>query len=279
MTNNSNKLCMITGANSGIGLATAHELAKQGLHLVLVCRDEEKGKAAQSDIITQSGNGKVDLLIADISSLTSVRALADTFNSKYDRLDILINNAGVMNAKRKTTVDGHEEQFAVHYLGPFLLTHLLLEKLKSSAPARIINISSKLHSKGTINLADLQAEEQYKMWGTYGASKLAVTMFTYRLAEHLKGSGVTVNCLHPGVIGSNIGNTPAWIKWFMKSPETGAKTTVYLATSPDVANTTGQYFVNCKVAKSSDESRDPSKIEKLWKVTSELVGLEALMNS
>lgn len=273
------KVCLITGANSGIGLAAAHALAKQGLRLILVCRNEQKGKAAQAEIIGRSGNSNVDLLIADMSSLSSVRSLAETVLFRYDQLDILINNAGVMNAKRRITSDGFEEQFAVHYLGPFLLTHLLLDRLKASAPARIINVSSKLHQRGSINLDDLQAEEKYSMWNTYGTSKLAVTMFTFKLAELLKDSGVTVNCLHPGVIGSNIGNTPGWIKFFMKSPEKGAETVIYLATSPEVENTTGRYFINCKESKSSAESRDAGKTENLWRATLNLVGLEAFINA
>ena len=203
------KICLVTGASSGIGFETAKALAKMGAHVVMACRNEAKARVAQQDIINASKNPDVDLLIVDMSSLDSVRELAQTIKKNYQRLDVLINNAGVMLSKRQLSADGYEMQYAVHHLGPFLLTHLLLDLLKASASssssARIINVSSKLHSMANIEFDNLQAEKKFGLLKTYGMSKLALLMFSYSLAERLKGSGVTVNALHPGVIGSNLG--------------------------------------------------------------------------
>ncbi|HEY9134423.1 MAG TPA: SDR family oxidoreductase, partial [Pseudomonadales bacterium] len=252
------KICLVTGANSGIGFETAKALAKMGAHVVMACRNEAKARVAQQDIIKASKNPDVDLLIVDMSSLDSVRELAQTIKKNYQRLDVLINNAGVMLSKRQLSADGYEMQYAVHHLGPFLLTHLLLDLLKASASssssARIINVSSKLHSMANIEFDNLQAEKKFGLLKAYGMSKLALLMFTYSLAERLKGSGVTVNALHPGVIGSNLGGIPGFIKIFMKSPKRGAETSVFLASSPSVENVSGKYFSNCKPVNSSTAS-------------------------
>lgn len=273
------KICLVTGANSGIGFETAKALAKMGAHVVMACRNEAKARVAQQDIINDSKNPDVDLLIVDMSSLDSVRELAQTIKKNYQRLDVLINNAGVMLAKKQLSADGYEMQYAVHQLGPFLLTHLLLDLLKASASssssARIINVSSKLHSMANIEFDNLQAEKKFGFLKTYGMSKLALLMFTYSLAERLKGSGVTVNALHPGVIGSNLGNTPGFIKIFMKSPKRGAETSVFLASSPSVENVSGKYFSNCKPVNSSKASYNAEVAEKLWQLSAQQVGLNA----
>lgn len=273
------KICLVTGANSGIGFETAKALAKMGAHVVMACRNEAKARVAQQDIIKASKNPDVDLLIVDMSSLDSVRELAQTIKKNYQRLDVLINNAGVMLSKRQLSADGYEMQYAVHHLGPFLLTHLLLDLLKASASssssARIINVSSKLHSMANIEFDNLQAEKKFGLLKTYGMSKLALLMFTYSLAERLKGSGVTVNALHPGVIGSNLGGIPGFIKIFMKSPKRGAETSVFLASSPSVENVSGKYFSNCKPVNSSTASYNAEVAEKLWQLSAQQVGLNA----
>lgn len=273
------KICLVTGANSGIGFETAKALAKMGAHVVMACRNEAKARVAQQDIINASKNPDVDLLIVDMSSLDSVRELAQTIKKNYQRLDVLINNAGVMLSKRQLSADGYEMQYAVHHLGPFLLTHLLLDLLKASASssssARIINVSSKLHSMANIEFDNLQAEKKFGLLKTYGMSKLALLMFSYSLAEHLKGTGVTVNALHPGVIGSNLGGIPGFIKIFMKSPKRGAETSVFLASSPSVENVSGKYFSNCKPVNSSTASYNAEVAEKLWQLSAQQVGLNA----
>ncbi len=273
------KICLVTGANSGIGFETAKALAKMGAHVVMACRNEAKARVAQQDIIKASKNPDVDLLIVDMSSLDSVRELAQTIKKNYQRLDVLINNAGVMLSKRQLSADGYEMQYAVHHLGPFLLTHLLLDLLKASASssssARIINVSSKLHSMANIEFDNLQAEKKFGLLKAYGMSKLALLMFSYSLAERLKGSGVTVNALHPGVIGSNLGGIPGFIKIFMKSPKRGAETSVFLASSPSVENVSGKYFSNCKPVNSSTASYNAEVAEKLWQLSAQQVGLNA----
>ena len=266
------KTCLVTGANSGIGLETARGLAKQGARVVMVCRNAEKGEAARQDIISSTGNDQVDLLIADLSSLAAVRKLAEEVNSRYDQLHVLIHNAGLMSKQREVSVDGFELQFAVHHLATFLLTDLLLDLLKASAPARIINVASMMHKMGKINFDDLQSVQKFGTYSTYGQSKLAMIHYTYDLAEQLKGSGVTVNALHPGVVATNIG-FPAWMNMFLASPEKGARTTLFLATSPDIEGVSGQYFNNCKVAKTSKGFYDREDGKRLWDITESLCSL------
>lgn len=268
------KTCLITGANSGIGFETAKGLAAMGAELILVCRDKIRGDEARKCIIAETGNARVDLVIADMSLMASVRELADQINRDYSQLHVLINNAGVMLSKRQLTSEGYEMQYAVHHLGPFLLTHLLLDKLKASSPARIINVTSKMHTMNTIDFDNLQAEKKFGPFKTYAASKLANIMFTYSLAERLDGTGVTVNCLHPGVIASNIGSTPGFIKVFMKSPRKGAETPLYLATAPELEVMNGKYFMDKKSLASSKDSYNKVVAKKLWDLTVEHTGLK-----
>ena len=260
------KTCLVTGANSGIGLETARGLAKQGARVAMVCRNAEKGEAARQDIISSTGNDQVDLLIADLSSLAAVRKLAEEVNSKYDQLHVLIHNAGLMSKQREVSADGFELQFAVHHLATFLLTDLLLDLLKASKPARIVNVASMMHKMGKINFDDLQSEQKFGTYSTYGQSKLAMIHYTYDLAEKLKGTGVTVNALHPGAVATNIG-FPGWMNLFLASPEKGARTTLFLATSSDIEGVSGQYFNNCKVAKTSKNSYDREDGKRLWDIT------------
>ncbi len=276
------KICMVTGANSGIGKATALGLAQMGATVIIVCRDRARGEEAQNEIKTKSGNNAVDLLLADLSSQQSIRQLVENFQQNYTQLHVLINNAGVFMMSRKATVDGLEMTFAVNYLAPFLLTNLLLDKLQNSAPARIVNVSSESHQSGYIKIDDLQAEKGYRSWNAYGQSKLALVMFTYELARRLQGTDMTVNCLHPGFVSTNIGqsDTAPIVRTLVKfifsrgiSPEEGAKTSIYLASSPEVEGVTGKYFAKCIPIRSAPISYDKSLQQQLWEQSAKLVNL------
>ena len=280
-TTMADKVVMVTGANSGIGKAASQALANLGAKVVMVSRNLEKGEAARSEIIKQSQNKSVDLLLADLSSLESVRQLAAEFQTKYSKLHVLINNAGLFNQRRRLTTDGYENTFATNYLAPFLLTNLLLNTLKASAPSRIINVSSIGHYGGHINFDDLNLEKEYGGWKAYGQSKLALVLFTHELAKKLHGTGVTVNSLHPGTVATHIWSRPlgpvgfimALPKLFMKSPEEGAKTIVYLASSSEANNLNGEYLEKLTVKKSSDESYNEEIAQRLWDVSAKLTGL------
>jgi len=275
------KIVIITGANSGIGKAASLALANMGASVVMVARNKERGEAAKAEIIRESGNSSVDLLLADLSSLESVRQLANEFQKKYPKLHVLINNAGLFNQGRHVTTDGYENTFATNYLAAFLLTNLQLEQLKASAPSRIINVSSVGHYKGHINFDDLNLEKEYGGWKAYGQSKLALVLFTHELAKKLQGTGVTVNAVHPGTVATNIWTRPfgpagfitALPKLFMASPEKGAETIVYLASSPDAQSLSGEYLEKSKVKKSSEESYDEEIAQRLWDVSAKLTRL------
>ncbi|MFQ5793638.1 MAG: SDR family oxidoreductase [Candidatus Bipolaricaulia bacterium] len=239
------KTRIVTGANSGIGKATALGLAKLGVTVVMVCRNPRKGEAAMAEIKAQSGNESVDLMIADLSSQQSIRQLVADFTDRYQRLHVLINNAGLHLSRRFVTADGIETTFAVNHLASFLLTNLLLDVLKASAPARIVNVTSSAHSR-TMDFDNLQGEKQYNGMQTYTQSKLANILFTYELARRLEGTGVTVNCLHPGTVRSGLQrNLPRifrLLRLFFATPEKGAETSIYLASSPEVEGVSGKYF-------------------------------------
>lgn len=278
------KICLITGANSGIGKATALGLAKLGATVVLVSRDRARGEQAQREIQAQSGNPHIDLLMADLSSQQSIRQLADEFKQRYSQLHVLINNAGIFQLRKRLTVDGLDMIFAVNQLAPFLLTNLLLDVIKASASARIINVSSSSHEANYLRLDDLQSEKHYRPMRAYGQSKLALVLFTYELARRLEGTGVTANCLHPGFVATNIAQRdlprivrplakPAFL--FGISPEEGAKTSIYLASSPDVEGVTGKYFVKSIPRQSAPLTHDVALQKKLWQVCAVLTGLTA----
>ncbi len=277
------KICMVTGANSGIGKATALELAQMGATVVMVCRDRARGEEARREITTKSRSNAVDLLQADLSSQQSIRQLVENVQHHYTHLHVLINNAGAaFPGRRRETVDGLEMTFAVNYLAPFLLTHLLLDMLKASAPARIVNVSSAAHTSGSIQLDDLQAEKLYRPMRTYPQAKLAVVLFTYELARRLQGTGVTANCLHPGFVATNFAQSdggPA-VRLLVKvlgsfgtSPQEGAKTSIYLASSPEVEGVTGQYFVKSIPRRSAAISYDESLQRQLWEQSAKLVNV------
>ena len=275
------KTVLITGATSGIGKATAMGLAHMGARVVMVGRDRGRGEAAMADIKEDSGNASVDLMLADVSSQEEIRRLANEFKEAYPRLDVLINNAGVFRSERITTADGIEATFAVNHLAYFLLTNLLLDRLKAGAPSRIVNVASADHSNATIDFDDLQGEEGYTGAKAYSRSKLANVLFTYELARRLQGTGVTVNCLHPGVVGTNLGSGVSGAFGFvvralrplMKSPEKGAETSIYLASSPEVEGLSGGYFVKKAEARSSNASHDERLATRLWEVSAELTNL------
>lgn len=277
----SGKLCVVTGANSGIGKETALGLAQAGAHVVMMCRSEQRGKGAQDEIKRESGNGNVDLLLVDFASQASIREAAEAFKAQYERLDLLVNNAGALFTKREETVDGIEKTFAVNHLGYFLLTNLLLDVVKASAPARIVNVSSGAHYSGELDFGDMGLRDGYSVIKAYSRSKLANVHFTYELARRLEGTGVTVNCLHPGFVATNIGGNNGFfartvmflLRPFAKSQANGAETSLYLAMSPEVEGVTGKYFDNKKEKRSSKSTYDEALAERLWVLSEELTGL------
>ena len=271
------KTCIVTGTSSGIGKETAVALARAGANVAIVCRTRDKGERALAEIQQQSG-GDVALFVADLGSQRAVRTLAARLAAALPRIDVLVNNAGLIVGQRMLTEDGLETTFAVNHIGYFLLTRLLEPKLVASAPARVVNVSSRAHRSGTIRFDDLMGARPYDGWKAYAQSKLANVMFTYELARRLTGSGVTVNCLHPGVVATNFGDAgPLRIRLgvgiarpFMKRSARGAETSIYLASSPEVEGVSGKYFVNRRAVRSSDESYDQAVAVRLWKVSEEL---------
>jgi NAD(P)-dependent dehydrogenase (short-subunit alcohol dehydrogenase family) len=278
------KVCMVTGANSGIGEATAQGLANLGATVVMVCRSRERGKEALDEIKQKSGNEDIYLLVADLASQAAIRTLAEDFISEYSALHVLINNAGIIPRKRMVTVDGLETQFAVNHLAPFLLTNLLVDVLKSSAPARVVTVASDMHRGAIIDFDDLQSARSYRPLRVYSRTKLANVLFTYELARKLEGTEVTANCLHPGVVATKLLADGMGLPRALKSttkligsgPEKGAKTSIYLATSPEVEGVSGKYFVKQKPVESSKISYDESLAGRLWKRSAELTGLSEM---
>jgi NAD(P)-dependent dehydrogenase (short-subunit alcohol dehydrogenase family) len=277
------KTVLITGATNGIGKAAALELAKQGANLVIVGRDRAKTEAVANDLRHASSNTNVDFLLADLSSQASVRKLSEDFKANYSRLDVLINNAGGIFDTRKTTVDGLEYTFAFNHLAYFLLTNLLLDVIKNSSPSRIINVSSTAHFLASLDLDDLQSQKRYEGLTVYGMTKLANVMFTYELAKRLQGTGVSVNAVHPGRVNTAFaeGSQTLLIRLSMAlskqllgiSPEQGADTLVYLATSPEVAGVSGKYFVKRKPRRTNSRSYDDAANQRLWNESANLVKL------
>ncbi|MDB5282464.1 MAG: rhlG 2 [Bacteroidota bacterium] len=273
-----NKIVLITGGNSGIGKATAVGIAKTGATVIIACRSREKGTQAVEDIKKASGNNKVELLLMDLASQKSVRDAVTEFKTRFKQLHVLINNAGVFLRNREETVDGIEKTFATNYLSHFLLTHLLLDTLKASAPSRIINVASK-HGGIKIDFEDLMTSKNYSFMKAVGPTKLAMVMFSRELAKQLKGAGVTVNSLHPGLAKSNLLNDiPAvprvLFNLIMTSPEKCAETSIYLATSPDVANVSGEYFEKKKVVKPGANATNDADNKRLWDVSLKLANLD-----
>ncbi|RKH21070.1 SDR family oxidoreductase [Corallococcus sp. CA047B] len=279
------KVCLITGATGGIGQETAKALARLGATLVLSGRDEARTAATVAAVREAAPQARVESLLADLSSLASVRALAQAFRERHQRLDILINNAGLIIDRRQVTVDGYEATFATNHLSHFLLTHLLRDLLVASGPARIINVSSFGHAFANTDFLDdpQTANQPYRPIQVYGNAKLSNILFTKGLAKRLAGTQVTANALHPGAVRTGFGHNSQGIfrhlvklgAPFMISPEKGARTSVYLAASPEVAGVSGEYFNKCRKAKPSSAARDEALAERLWQVSEQLTGVKA----
>jgi NAD(P)-dependent dehydrogenase (short-subunit alcohol dehydrogenase family) len=277
------RTCLVTGATSGIGLETARGLAELGARVVMVGRDPERGEQARRDVARRSGNPRVELLLADLSSLAGVRGLAEAFLAQHDALHVLVNNAGTVELSRRTTVDGFERTFAVNHLAYFLLTNLLLPRLIASAPARIVNVSSEAHRFGRLDLADLQSERSYSAMRVYGTSKLLNILFTVELAERLAGTGVTANCLHPGAVSTRLGTQngllaralTALLRPFFLSPAQGAANSLYVAAAPELDGVSGSYFVKQRAVPASRRSRRRGLARRVWARSSQLAGLPA----
>jgi len=269
---------LVTGATAGIGVPTARVLAERGAAVVLVGRNRAKCEATAAQIKQQTGNPNVAYLVADLSVLADVRRLAAEFQARHNRLDVLVNNAGAIFLSRKVTAEGLEMTFALNHLSYFLLTTLLLDTLKASTPARIVNVSSRAHQRVRMNFDDLQGEKRYDGQAAYGQSKLANILFTYELARRLAGSGVTANALHPGIVASNFATNNGLVgrlfrlvaNPFSISNEQGAQTSIYLAASPEVEGVTGKYYELCKEKRSSPQSYDEGIARRLWEVSEQM---------
>jgi NAD(P)-dependent dehydrogenase (short-subunit alcohol dehydrogenase family) len=276
----SGRICVVTGANRGIGRATAEGLARMGATVILVCRRKEDGEAVSRQIAAQAPVAP-DVVTADLSSQLSIRQAAGYIQGRYPSLHVLINNAGVIPPRREVTVDGLEMQFAVNHLAYFLLTNLLLPQIEAGAPSRIINVSSGAHTHATIDFDDLQAQRSYQPKSVYARSKLANILFTYELSRRLAGTGVTVNCLNPGVVATRMLADymgvplagPALARTFGASPEEGAATSIYLASSPELEFVTGKYFERKQPTTSSPASHDEAVARRLWELSERLAGL------
>jgi len=276
------KVVLITGGTSGIGRAAATALAAMGAEVVVSGRSRERGESAVEEIRDTSGNEKVSLMLADLAVQAEVRGLAEEFRDRYDRLDVLVNNAGIIQSKRTQTPDGIELTLAVNHLAPFLLTNLLLDLLKESAPSRIVTVSSEARRGAQIDFDDLQSERRYRAFKVYGMTKLANILFTYELAERLERTGVVANCLHPGGVNTNFGNNNRSFgtlifrafKPFMRTPEQGADTVVYLAVSPEAGKMTGRYLTDRKVVSTFQDPHDEVMQKRLWEISEELTNLE-----
>ena len=277
------KTVLVTGGTSGIGRATATGLVAMGARLAITGRDRERAEQAAREI-RAAGGGQVDVFVADLSSQTEVRRLADEVLQTYPRIDVLVNNVGGYWNTRHVTADGLERTFALNHLAPFLLTNLLLDRLKQSAPARVVTVSSGAQAMGRIDFDDLQGERSYSGARAYSQSKLANVLFTYELANRLQASAVTANALHPGVVRTSFGaEDPGgvqrlfvpFMRPFMKAPAQGAATSIHLASSPDLEQVTGRYFANSKPKRSSKRSYDEAAAARLWQVSADLVGLTA----
>ena len=275
----SERVCIVTGANTGIGKATALALARNGSKVVMVCRNHERGETARAEIAGASGRTDVDLLIADLSRQAEIIRLAEEIKDRYPRLDVLINNAAVLMRTRTLTQDGIETMFAVNHLAYFMLTILLLDRMKTTGRARIINVSSNAHRFAKpLDFDDLQGEKRFSTLRAYALSKLENVYFTYSLAGRLSKTQVTVNAMHPGVIRSELNrNMPQLAVWifnrFTRPPAEGAATPLYLATSPDVEGVNGKYFDACHEKETSPVSHDREAAERLWSLSERLTGL------
>lgn len=276
------KEIVVTGGTDGIGKVTARELAKMGASVTIVGRDATKAQQVIKELRVAAGHDRVGFVRADLSSQKGVKGAAETIKGRLKRLDVLVNNAGAVFTRRQFSDDGIEQTFALNHLGYFLLTNQLLDLLKASAPSRVVNVASAAHSGTMLDIDDLQGAKSYSGWRAYQRSKLANIYFSYELARRLQGSNVTVNCLHPGFVASRFGSNNGGVAralfgvakaLFAISETSGARTSVYLASSPDVDGVTGKYFDGRRAVKSSAASYDEQKWRELWRASEKLTGL------
>jgi NAD(P)-dependent dehydrogenase (short-subunit alcohol dehydrogenase family) len=273
----------VTGASSGIGLETARALAAQGATLVAVCRSRERGEAALASIRESTGNSDLHLALADLSAQSGIRQLAKELVTRWPRIHVLVNNAGVVETRRRLSSDGIEMVFAVNHLSYYLLTRLLLNRLQESAPARVVNVSSDAHRFARLDWDNLQGEKSWSFMRQYGLSKLCNILFTLELAKRTTGGGMTVNALHPGAVGTHLGqNNGTWAKVilflgrpFLLTPVQGAQTSIYLASSPEVDGMSGGYFVKQRPVAPTPEASNPGNAAQLWELSARLTGLPA----
>jgi len=278
MTNMNGKICLVTGATDGIGKVSARVLAELGAKVIIVGRNPEKSAIVLAELKSISGNENIDLLMADLAVMQEVRDLAEQVISRYDRIDVLLNNAGGYFTKHEITSDGLEMTFALNHMSYFLLTNKLMELLKYSAPARIVNVSSDAHYGVDIEFENLNGEQEYKAWKAYQKSKLANVLFTYELLKKVPGN-ITVNCLHPGFVATNFGhNNGGFFGPVLKiaqrisaiDPEEGAKTSIFLCSAPEIKGASGKYFYKCQPKTSSQESRNMDTGKRLWQISSDI---------
>lgn len=269
------KVALVTGANSGMGKATAMALVREGMHVVMLCRSETRGMEAMADVCAQSGDS-VSLMLCDLGDMTDVVRFTAAFKERYHRLDVLVNNAGVITVGRYETKDGLEQQFGVNHIGHFLLTTCLLDTIKSTGDARIVVVGSGAHKVGSIDFDNIPLIKGYSVATAYSRSKLCNMLFVKELSRRLEGSGVVVNCVHPGAVGTNIainretgfGKTiTRLLKWIVQTPEQGAATAIYLASSPDASGVSGEYFYRCEVHKPSRKACDEVLAKRLWELS------------
>lgn len=275
------KVCLITGGTNGIGLETARALAKMGAKIVIVGRNPVKTAEVAAELKQSTGSEHIDFLLADLSLMAQVRKLADEFKARYDRLDVLVNNAGAVYTSRQLTAEGLEMTFALNHISYFMLTNLLLDILIDTAPARIVNVSSDAHRTGSLDFDNLQGEKSFNPIKIYGLSKLMNILFTQELAERLENTGVTANSLHPGLVGTGFGrNNGALLnvimllmRPFAKSKEQGAQTSIYVASSPDVANVNGKYFDDARITQTSAAAHNVEAQQRLWAISEQISGV------
>ncbi|XP_061414468.1 retinol dehydrogenase 13-like isoform X1 [Lethenteron reissneri] len=281
------KTVVITGANTGIGKETAVDLARRGARVVLACRDEGKAQAAADEVRQRSGNSDVVVERLDLASLASVREFSRRLHDTEKRLDVLVNNAGLMRCPKWKTEDGFEMQFGVNHLGHFLLTNLVLDMLQKSAPSRVINVSSLAHTRGKIHFDDINLDQNYNPGTSYNQSKLANVLFTRELARRLQGTGVTVNSLHPGVVKTEVGRhvldgVAAWkcamlyplVLLLLKTPPQGAQTSIYCAVAEELEDVSGLYFSDCAPKDVAPQGKDDDTARRLWELSARMVGME-----